>query len=259
LALENAALGGHFNWTIRLLNSGAENDDVHSQNDYILKHITYALYGAARGGHFEMVIYLLDLAKTALTAIWGEYAPAVQYYLPGGDPYLNAALKEAASGGHFGIVNYLVAKSADINAALEGFKATGILITHNNDCMVKNLSLINNEKLRQFLVKQLKEHDPLIDNHHLLSKTKKFNRMLNEYPLAYYKQKSLTIMNARVWLMQGRELVEALSEDIFFRITYFVIGLPTKEAKQVYNAITYKLFLDVNAVIIFKFFNSNDR
>jgi len=96
----------------------------------------------------------------------------------------------------------------------------------------------------------------------------RIRRLRDQYGLINNDQmRALSTKGMHAWLLQGPQLVRTglLVDDIFFKISSYLLNLPTQETKDIFSAVHIKLFNDVVSRIdrkntgCFSFFKSKKK
>jgi hypothetical protein len=79
-------------------------------------------------------------------------------------------------------------------------------------------------------------------------KSKREDQLKEKYAqLNSIQLQALSVIGARVWLLQGPQLVRKgiLVPDLFFKISSFLIDVPADDAQHVFNSVNKRLFNDI--------------
>lgn len=215
-----------------------------------LNHIAQ---GYARGGHITLADEILAQGAS-IDFVIGGYAcgrhTTMANKLLAQGAGLDFAVWGYASDHNIPEVNKLIAQGASIDFAITGY-VEGWHAGKKN--ILRLASLTHDEKTRTLLLQEANKKDHSIDVNATKIKAMSTNRTMREYQLDYDQARSLSTMGARAWLLQGPQLVKnnqfGLIEDIFFKISAMVLGLPLRSTEAVYRAVHNRLFFGIEATL----------
>lgn len=277
-AVRGFARGGHRELVNELLaKGGSVNEAVYGyamtgyfkQVDELIAagaNIDSAVEGYAYGNHTAMVDLLIAKGASRICALEG--------YARGG--YIDEVNKNIknicdrnyaawgyASNGHIDQVNEQIEAGANPLHASCGYSAGGYLDNEENVLFLVTVS--EDKTFQKYLLAEAKKKNNLLDTERIAKQATLLNRIMTEYQLTYKQAKSLSIEGARVWLLQGPELVREgrLPPEIFCHITSFLADLSIRDTEQVISAINKNLFNGAQRIIQNKFkdgfFSPNKR